>query len=670
MTTDAKTRYRALTARDRRFDGLFFVGVTSTGIYCRPICTARTPREANCRFFDSAQAAEQAGFRPCLRCRPELAPGNAPTDDAQRIAHAIAQRLEDGTLGADVGLEELAAHFELSSRQIRRIVQQELGVAPIQLLLTRRLLLAKQLLTETALPVTEVAFASGFASLRRFNDAFSRRYGLAPTRLRKRASVPGDVAAAETSTLRLSYRPPYDLVGMLAFLRARALAGVEWVTEDAYARTVRLGECLGWIKVTQAKGEAALRLELTHSLLPVLPALLRRVRDLFDLLARPDVIAAHLRKDPVLAPLVKANPGLRVPGAFSGFEMGLRAILGQQVTVKAATTIAGRLAAALGTPLATPFPALIRLSPAAARVARATVDELAAHGIPGARCKSLIALAKAQLSGALPLEDGVHPDPDVAIAKLAELPGVGPWTAHYIAMRALRWPDAFPPGDVAVRNNLGGVSARRADEMSEAWRPWRSYAVLHIWNRSNVMSTASNGAKSYVYRDVSSPVGRLRLVGDEGLAAILWPDDDPARVPLTMTPVRGGHPVLDETERQLGEYFTGDRTSFDLPLAGFELGTAFQRKVWGALLTIPFGETRSYGDIAAQIGSPAAVRAVGAANGKNPISIVAPCHRVIGANGKLTGFAGGLKTKAFLLALEETAGKGAQRTHFTQAAVK
>jgi AraC family transcriptional regulator, regulatory protein of adaptative response / DNA-3-methyladenine glycosylase II len=651
MTTDSKTRYRALTARDRRFDGLFFVGVTSTKIYCRPICSVRTPKEVNCRFFDSAQAAEQAGFRPCLRCRPELAPGSAPTDDAQRIAQAIVQRLEDGTIGADVGLEELAAHFELSSRQIRRIVRNELGVAPIQLLLTRRLLLAKQLLTESTLPVTEVAFASGFASLRRFNDAFRRRYGLAPTRLRKRAGMEG-ADSGELCALRLDYRPPYDFGGLLAFLRDRALAGVEWVTYDAYTRTVQLGDRTGWIRVTQTKEKPQLRLELTHSLLPVLPALLRRVRDLFDLAARPDVIAAQLRRDPTLAPLVKANPGLRVPGAFSGFEMGLRAILGQQVTVKAATTIAGRLVATLGERIATPFPALTLLSPTPARVARATVDDLAAQGIPGARCKSLVALAKAQLSGALPLEEGVHPDPDTAIAKLAELPGVGAWTAHYIAMRALRWPDAFPSGDVAVRNNLGGVSTKDADGMSQAWRPWRSYAVLHIWNRSKVMSKESQ----YVYKEIASPVGRLRLVAsDDGLAAILWESDPPRRVPLASTATKGTHPVLAEAERQLAEYFAGERTTFDLPLA--PTGTPFQRKVWGALLTIPFGETRSYGEIAAQIGSPSAVRAVGAANGKNPISIVAPCHRVIGASGKLTGFAGGLETKAYLLALEGRSSK-------------
>src|SRR6187401_2093099 len=227
MDEDRRRLYKALTSRDARFDGLFFVGVTSTDIYCRPICPARTPKAANCRFFDTPQEAEQAGFRPCLRCRPELAPGSAPMDDAERIAQLIIQRLEDGHLDEQAGLEEIAGQFELSSRQIRRIVQKELGVPPIQLLLTRRLLLAKQLLTETTWPMTEVAYASGFSSLRRFNDAFSRRYGMPPKRLRKKAT--GTVAAIgerETSTLLLSYRPPYDWNGMLAFLRARALTGV------------------------------------------------------------------------------------------------------------------------------------------------------------------------------------------------------------------------------------------------------------------------------------------------------------------------------------------------------------------------------------------------------------------------------------------------------------
>ncbi len=483
MTQDRKTLYKALSSHDARFDGVFFVGVTSTGIYCRPICPAKTPKEANCRFYNSAQEAEQARFRPCLRCRPEQAPGNAPVDDAQRIAHLILQRLEEGAIESDAGLETIAKQFSLSSRQIRRIIRKELGVSPIQLLVTRRLLLAKQLLTETTLPVTQIAYASGFSSLRRFNDAFSTRYGLAPTRLRKHAAADLSVdCGAETSTLQLAYRPPFDWKGVLAFLKGRELKGVEWVGDDFYARTVHLNESQGWIRVTQARGTNALLLEFSHSLIGVLPALLARARALFDLNARPDIIARHLGKDKALAGRVRRSPGLRVPGAFNGFEMGVRAIMGQQVTVKAATTLSCRFVEAFGEPFATPYPQLGRITPAAERVANASIDDIARLGIVSARSKSIIALARAQSSGELSLDSGVHHDPDATIKRLAELPGIGQWTAHYIAMRALHWPDAFPKNDIAIRNNLGGISAKEVEAMSAAWRPWRSYAVLHIWN--------------------------------------------------------------------------------------------------------------------------------------------------------------------------------------------
>jgi AraC family transcriptional regulator, regulatory protein of adaptative response / DNA-3-methyladenine glycosylase II len=495
MTQDHRRLYNALTARDPRFDGVFFVGVTSTGVYCRPICRVKTPKAANCRFFGTAQEAEQAGFRPCLRCRPELAPGNAPVDDGQRIARLIVQRLEEGHFDGKAGLEAIADELALSSRQMRRIVQRELGVPPIELLLTRRLLLAKQLLTETRWPMTEVAFASGFASLRRFNDAFTRRYRMPPTRLRTRATANAAATAeTETAILQLSYRPPYDWPGVLAFLAARALPGIEQVADGWYARTVRLGEAAGWIRVT-ASPKHALLVELTHSLTPVLPALLSRVRALFDLDARPDVIARRLARDARLAAAVKASPGLRVPGAFNGFEMGLRAIVGQQVTVKAATTVAGRLVEAFGESIATPLPGLHRLAPTPGRIARAGVGDIARHGIVAARARGIIALAQAQASGELCLDGGVHHDPEASIQRLAELPGVGPWTAHYIAMRALRWPDAFPKEDVAVRHRLGGVTAKEADVLSQAWRPWRSYAVMHLW-RMNGWGAAARGRAS------------------------------------------------------------------------------------------------------------------------------------------------------------------------------
>ena len=477
---DPAAAYHALTSRDARFDGVFFVGVTSTGIYCRPICPVKTPQERNCRFFASAEAAEKADFRPCLRCRPELAPGLAPVDRAHQIAHLITQRMEEGLLEEGASLEDIAEEFHLSSRHLRRIVQKELGVSPIELLQTRRLLLAKQLLTETRLPVTEIAYASGFSSLRRFNDAFLTQYRMPPSALRREAATHAvEMQARGTSTLQLAYRPPYDWAGMLDFLRVRSIQGVEFVDDVSYSRTVRLGKHTGWIRVTQMPDRHALHVEFTHTLAPVLPALLGRLRHVFDLSARPDVINAHLMKDKLLKAAVAQNPGLRVPGAFDGFELAVRAILGQQITVKAATTIATRFATAFGERIETPHPGLTRLSPLASRVAQASVDDVAKLGIVSARSRCLLGVAQAFHSGALKLDAGA--DPDAAIQKLVALPGIGPWTARYIAMRALRWPDAFPKEDIAVRNRLGGVSAKQAETLSEPWRPWRSYAVLHIW---------------------------------------------------------------------------------------------------------------------------------------------------------------------------------------------
>ena len=479
MTHDPAALYSALAARDPRFDGVFYVGVTSTRIYCRPVCTARTPKAANCRFFSSAAAAEKARFRPCLRCRPELAPGNAPVDDARRIASLLANRIEEGVLDNGANLEDIAARFGWSSRQIRRIVQKELGVSPIELVLTRRLLLAKQLLTETTLPVIDIAFASGFSSLRRFSDAFSARYAMPPSRLRRAAKGADTTRSRESFTLQRAYRPPFDWQGMMEFVAARALAGVEWVHDDAYYRTAQLGLHKGWIGVRHAPDKRALLVELTHSLTPVLPAVLGRLRHAFDLSARPDVIAAKLGETEPLADLVADNPGLRVPGAFDGFELAVRAILGQQITVKAATTLGGRFVAALGERFETPHAGLTHSSPTAERVAGAPVSELVSLGILESRARSIVALAKEVATGRLRLEPGAPPDE--TIVRLVALPGIGMWTAQYIAMRALRWPDAFPKEDAALRKRLGGVTAARAEELSQAWRPWRSYATLHLW---------------------------------------------------------------------------------------------------------------------------------------------------------------------------------------------
>ena len=524
MTNDHAALYNALASRDPRFDGVFFVGVTSTGIYCRPICTARTPRAANCRFFESAAAAEKASFRPCLRCRPELAPGHAPVDDAQRIAALVANRIEEGLLDDGSSLEKIAAHFGWSSRQIRRMVRKELGVSPMELVLTRRLLLAKQLLTETELPMSEIAFASGFSSVRRFNDAFGARYGMPPTRLRKATSrtpgrgaskdgentiarrgassarsddelhLPHDVDTSDTLTLQLGYRTPFDWEGILRFLAARATKGVEVVVDGAYLRTVQLGGCAGWIRVHDNPEKHALLVELARPLTPALPVLLGRLRNLFDLSARPDVIAERLAHDEIVGAAVSRNPGLRVPGAFDGFELAVRAILGQQITVKGASTLAGRFAAAFGDAIETPHPSLTHLSPRAERVAEASVDEIAALGIVRARAGSIIALAREVASGRLKLEAGA--DASSVIEQLVAIPGIGRWTAHYIAMRALRWPDAFPKEDVVLRKRLGGVTATRAEELSQPWRPWRSYATLHLWQMEQAPDAAPAGRSS------------------------------------------------------------------------------------------------------------------------------------------------------------------------------
>ncbi|MCC2672884.1 MAG: alkA, partial [Armatimonadetes bacterium] len=345
--------------------------------------------------------------------------------------------------------------------------------------------LAKQLLTETSLPVTEVAFASGFASLRRFNDAFATRYGMPPSRLRKEAAPSSETAAVETLTLQLGYRPPFDWPGLLAFLGARTLKGVEVVRDEEYLRTVRLGSHHGWVRVRNTPAKRTLQVEVSHSLTPVLPALLSRLRHLFDLCARPDLIATHLGMDPLLAGTVERNPGLRVPGAFDGFELAARAVLGQQVTVRAATTLAGRFSEAFGEAIATPHAELTHLCPAPQRVAGLEVEELAALGIIRTRARSIITLAEEIASGRLKLHPGA--DPQLTMRQLVALPGIGPWTAHYIAMRALRWPDAFPKEDIALRNRLGGVTATRAEELSQPWRPWRSYATLHLWNSEGVL---------------------------------------------------------------------------------------------------------------------------------------------------------------------------------------
>lgn len=473
--------YLALKARDARFDGSFFTGVTSTGIYCRPVCKVRTPRRENCRFFAHAAQAESAGFRPCLRCRPELAPQAlrwSIQDASSTLAQQAARLLDEPEAwdGAAPSIGHLAARLGVSDRHLRRIFEAQLGVSPLRYLQTRRLLAAKQLLADTDLPVSAVALASGFASLRRFNAAFSAHYGLSPVQLRRAGSQ-----REGSCEVRLGYRPPYDVEAMLGFFRTRAIAGVEQVADRQLTRTLAVEaggrRHTGWVQVAFDEPHSLLLLRVSDSLRAVLPLVIRRARAAFDLDADPHAINARLHGS------FPQGDGLRVPGAFSGYELAVRAVLGQQITVAAARTLAQRLVQRFGEPVDTPHAGLKLLFPRPAVLAAATGDALGQLGIVRQRQAAIVALARA-VAGGLQLHGGA--DVEATTTALKELPGIGDWTAQYIAMRALRWPDAFPAGDVALHKALGVQGqrqpARQAEAASQAWKPWRSYAVIRAWS--------------------------------------------------------------------------------------------------------------------------------------------------------------------------------------------
>jgi AraC family transcriptional regulator of adaptative response / DNA-3-methyladenine glycosylase II len=475
MPLDPANCYRALRARDARFDGRFFVAVSSTRIYCRPVCTVKPPKRENCRFYPSAAAAETGGYRPCLRCRPELAPGNSSIDATTRLAQAAASLIEDGTMNG-AGVEALAARLGVSERHVRRALGAEFGVSPIEFAQTQRLLLAKRLLTDTTLPVTEVALASGFGSLRRFNALFKERYRLNPKQLRRVAPRPG-TAQADALRFELAYRPPYDWPGLAAFLGARAIAGVELVDAKSYRRTVRVvhdrREHFGWIEVAPSLRKPALTVALSPSLAKAAPLVIGRVKALMDLSCHPAEVSGALGE------LAAKQPGVRVPGAFDGFEVAVRAILGQQVSVAAARTLAGRFAAAFGTPVETPFAALACAFPAPERIAVLRAGDIAKLGMPGSRAQTVLSLARAVARDGLELKP--HADIESTLDALRALPGIGEWTAQYIAMRALAWPDAFPHTDLGVMKALGEKRPQKVLAAAEAWRPWRAYAVMHLW---------------------------------------------------------------------------------------------------------------------------------------------------------------------------------------------
>jgi len=471
MELDSDACFRAVMARDRRFDGRFFVAVTSTHIYCRPICPVRPPKRANMRFYPSAAGAEAAGFRPCLRCRPERAPGLAPMDAVSRLVGAAMAGIEEHALSsAKVG--DLAATLGVSDRHLRRVTESELGVSPIELAQTQRLLMAKRLLGDTRLSQTQIAFASGFGSVRRFNALFKSRYGLSPRAVRGTANAP------EGLHCQLEFRPPFAWSHLLDYLRLRAIPGVEMVDATHYRRTVSIDGHQGWIAVSPGKKQNSLNVEMSPSLAPVIATVIARVKRLFDLAAVPGAVSDLLLPDPLLAKTVRRIPGLRVAGAFDGFELAVRAILGQQVSVKSATTLAGRWAQAFGAPIATPYAELNRLTPTAQQMACVSIDDICALGIVGARGRCLSLLAAAFLDRKIVLTFAANVEEQ--IEALMSLPGIGPWTAQYIAMRALHWPDAFPSGDLMLQRAASSTQ-KQLQRLAEAWRPWRAYATHYLW---------------------------------------------------------------------------------------------------------------------------------------------------------------------------------------------
>ena len=484
VVLDDIAAYRIVAARDARFDGRLFVGVTSTGIYCRPICRVRTPSARNCRFFETPAQAEAAAFRPCMKCRPEIAPGPGlpwtVMDASRTLACQAADALDSNAAnGERPSLAHIADRLGVSDRHLRRIFQSEHGVAPLQYVQTRRLLLAKQLLTDTRLPMAQVAFASGFRSLRRFHAAFAESYRMPPGRLRTDA----DAAAFHSEsaiTVKLGYRAPYDVDALLSFIAVRAVPEVEVVDRRRVRRSLRAGTVAtvaGWIEAEFLTTAPVVLLRFAPEFAPASGRLIAAARRWLDLDAQPQAIDAALDDLP-------GAPGLRLPGSLDAFELAVRAVLGQQITVAAARTLARRLVACFGETVRTPWHDVQRVGPGPHVLANAPLERIAELGITGARAAAIQALARAWPELAALLAPGARPEP--LIARLCALPGIGPWTANYIAMRTLGWPDAFLTNDVAVlsacRRLFGAQTQRDVQVRAKTWQPWRAYAVLRLWN--------------------------------------------------------------------------------------------------------------------------------------------------------------------------------------------
>ena len=465
---------RARAARDARFDGLFFTAVRSTGIYCRPVCPAPTPKRQNVSYYPTAAAAASAGYRPCLRCRPELSPEANIRGGESLVERALAM-IADGAL-QEASIKTLAARIGISDRQLRRIFLEHTGATPIAVHTTRRLLLAKQLLTETSLPVTQVALAAGFQSLRRFNAAFLDGCGMAPTAIRRqRGDAPGG-----TLTLRLGYRPPLDFPAMLAFLGKRTIPGIERVSGDSYERVLGPADASTWIRVTADTNKSELLLAISDTDPRAIPDIVRRVRRIFDLEADLQAVHSVLGKSPLLAAAIRKRPGLRVPGGWDGFEVAARAVLGQQVSVAGAATLARRMVETYGEHRSPSRDGLDRMFPSPERLVDAPLEKI---GLPKSRAATLRALARAVIEKRVDFAAGQRLE--AFVENFVALPGIGAWTAHYVAMRALSHPDAFPAGDLVLQQVLSDakrLNERETEAQSQAWRPWRAYAVLHLWH--------------------------------------------------------------------------------------------------------------------------------------------------------------------------------------------
>jgi AraC family transcriptional regulator, regulatory protein of adaptative response / DNA-3-methyladenine glycosylase II len=478
---DVNACYRAFRTRDARFDGRLFSGCRTTGIYCRPVCPARTPKRAHMWFFPTAAAAQEAGFRPCLRCRPETSPDLAVWRGTSNTVSRALSLIEAGALD-DAPVEDLAERVGIGERQLRRLFRLHLGATPVAVAQTKRLLLAMQLIGETRLSMADIALASGYASIRRFNEVFKQLFNRSPSSLRRR----GSVAAASSPTgisILLRYRPPFDWTATLSFLEARVIPGIEHVSGGRYARTIDVQGVQGHVSVELA-GEDALRATIRFPRLSALPVIISRLRRLFDLVSDPESIAAHLSEDAALAPLIRVRPGLRVPGSWDAFEIGVRAVLGQQITLRAAQGLAATLVAWYGecyTDKTMPIDGLTHVFPSPERIASANPGKM---GMPGTRARALSALAAAFLDDARILTR--CRDLETCVSRLRALPGIGEWTAQYIAMRELREPDAFPADDVALRRMLSRIEGREFTSRellakAERWRPWRAYAAQHLW---------------------------------------------------------------------------------------------------------------------------------------------------------------------------------------------